>query len=74
MLPAMKKPSRHTLILVGSLASLALSLYFGLTATTTLYMLGGFTSRHWTDWGRVALTPVFGFAGCVGLMSLLRKP
>ena len=69
----MRKPSRSLLILVGSLVSLVLSLHFGLTAHTVDDGYGLHVTSI-TDWGRVALTLVFGAVGCSGLASLLRKP
>ena len=71
--PNMKKPSRSTLVLVGSLVSLALALHFGLTAHSMLDDVYGNPNRSITDWGKVALTLVFGFAAGLGLASLLRK-
>ena len=69
----MKKPSRPTLILAGSLAGFALALYFGLTAQRWWCNDAG--DCHWgTDWGKVALSLVSGSAGCVGLGALLRRP
>jgi hypothetical protein len=66
----MKKSVRTTLILGGSLASLALSLYFGLN-THAKDLMGMPTDA--TDWGRVALALVFGSVGCVGIAALLRQ-
>ena len=59
-------------VLIGSLASLALALHFGLTAHTMQDRERYDVSI--TDWGKVALTLVFGAAGCLGLASLSRKP
>ena len=69
----MKKPSRPLLILASSLVSLVLSLHFGLTAHTVDQGYGLHVTSI-TDWGRVALTLVFGAVGCLGLASMLRKP
>lgn len=68
----MSMRSRLILVLAGSLVSLAMALYFGLTAHT---MLGNYPypDKSITDWGKVALTLVFGLGGCLGLASVLRK-
>lgn len=69
----MKKPSRPTLILTGSLAGFALALYFGLAAHWQ--RCNAYGECHLvTDWGKVALSLVSGSGGCVGLGALLRRP
>lgn len=77
-LEAMNMPSRTRVIIVGLLVSLALALYFGLTASGYTKHphgdYGGFYLVGFTDWGRVALTLIFGSLGLSGLLFLLRKP
>jgi hypothetical protein len=63
---------RTLLILIGSLACLALAAYSGLTAHGTLDR-GYHGDLPYTDWGRVALTLVFGASGALGLWHCLRK-
>lgn len=73
----MKMPSRTNVIVIGSVVSLALALYFGLTSNGYLQRYDEFRFPNgiirFTDWGRVALTLVFGSLGMSGLLSLLRK-
>lgn len=68
----MRKPSRSMLVLAISLASFALALYFGLTAHTMQNNYNG-DIMSINDWGKVALTLVFGLVGGLGLATLLRK-
>lgn len=69
------KRSKPSLILICSLVSLALALYFGLTAHMVNAVGYGYSAHDQsiTDWGKVALTLVFGSAGCLGLASILKK-
>lgn len=74
----MKMSTRNRAVIIGSAVSLALALYFGLTASGYTHHPRnddiGFYLVGFTDWGRVALTLVFGALGLSGLLSLLRKP
>lgn len=67
----MKGFLNHKIVIIVSLTSLAIALYFGLTTTVEQYNYPN--TKLVTDWGRVALTLVFGFGGCMGLLSALRK-
>ena len=74
----MNMSPRVRAIVAGSVVSLALALYFGLTASGyTKHPYGDYGGSYligFTDWGRVALTLVFGTLGLSGLLHLLRKP
>jgi len=64
-------------LLVALLAVVAilLSLYFGLTSLVTESSGRGLDAeyRHYTDWGRVALSLVFGIGGVGASLHLLRR-
>jgi len=62
-------------LLVALLAVVAilLSLYFGLTSLVTESSGRGLDTRHYTDWGRVALSLVFGIGGVGASLHLLRR-
>ena len=59
------------LVLGGSVVCLILAVHFGLTANATYD--NGHEDRPYTDWGRVALTLIFGFFSAVGVVHCLRK-
>ncbi len=59
---------------IGGIVCLAMALYFGLNATRRVPSdVYGNERAAVTDWGRVALTLVFGFAGVGALWAGMRK-
>jgi hypothetical protein len=64
-----KRISKSSLIVICSLVSLALAMYFG--STSSLVIFGG--RAYDTDWGKLALTIIFGISGCLGLASIFWK-
>ncbi len=65
---------RTSLVSIGTLACLALSVYFGFASQQSHGMDGyGRPMDAVTNWGFVALTLVFGACGVVGLSHLVRK-
>lgn len=71
----MKLRPRHVILIV-SLICAVLALYFGLDSRSS-YLGGeglyGPRTVYFTDWGKVALTLVFGGGACIGFAALLRK-
>ncbi len=61
------------LLVIGGVVCLAQALYFGLNATRSVGsdLYGNRTDV--TDWGKVALTVVFGFAGIGAVRAGIRK-
>lgn len=64
---------RIALVLIASLVSLALALNFGRGAIFMARMSDNMATGWAADEGRSALALVFGFWGCFGLASLLKK-
>ncbi|WP_199041290.1 MULTISPECIES: hypothetical protein [unclassified Dyella] len=66
---------RNKLLIAGGLLSLILATACGLTATRIVVVDTSYTTRNMpvTDWGKVALTLVFGVAGIGAISHGLRK-
>lgn len=67
----MSKGTRQITAVVGVLAVL-LSVHFGLTSQIVEPGAGYDSPVHYTNWGKVALSLVFGIGGVGALLALLR--
>lgn len=73
----MAKLSKRTVVILLAIGSLLVAVYFGMDSSITFHTTVGRETiyQHHTDWGKVALSLIFGVLSAISLAyALFRGP